>query len=476
MKAIREALTQGRVVDDPHTLRCYSNDFTEQEPVLPAAVAVPSDIAELRKIVQIANEHSLPIVPRCAGTNVGGLCIPSGESLIVDMSLLNKIEHINEKDMIAVIQPGVTWAQLSDSLLGCKPPLNFSYPLAPLYSSVIASCVMDGLGSLSLKHGTMSELIGGMEVLLPDGSFIRTGMAAVFGDRPQYWLSRAPLPDLSGLFVSWQGTTGIVTRMSVQTWRLPPHRRRLFILFGKLEEGFELVIELASRFAFCDDLAGITWPATHFMYRNYTDIVRDEDEPEFFAYMDIGGFSPEEFEWKKSEIDKAILKCREKSSREVTAVDINDLVKIAPSLGCFATQPTTLAFLIAHSLGGMTWVGAYGPLSRFSEAARTCTDVMKKHNVPPALVSRPMKGGHFGVLRFLTIFDNTNPDERARVRRMNEEIADVLLKLGFVPYKTPPWAWKKLLERMDDRTAEFIKKVRSLIDPKGIMNPGKLPL
>jgi FAD/FMN-containing dehydrogenase len=475
LKALREAVGNGSLVTDPAVLACYGDDLTEQDPCPPAAVATPTSMDGLRALVRAAHARSVPLVPRCGGTNVGGLCIPTPEGLVVDLTLLSEVELINEQDMVAVIQPGVTWMKLSRMLQELEPPLNFSYPLAPLHSCVMAGCILDGLGSISLKHGTTSEMIGGLEVLLPDGTTVQTGMAALFRDRPDWWVARAPLPDLTGLFVGWQGTTGIVTRMALQLWKLPPLRRRYFVLFEKLDGGLETVVRLAGRHGLCDDLAGITWPATRFLFRLYEPIPRDAAEAEFFAYVDIGGFSPEEMEWKQHEMGRIFEELKQGPGK-VSAVRIDDLVRIAPSLGVFAKQPTTLSFLTSHSLGGMTWVGAYGPLSTFADAARSSLGVMEKHGIPPAMVSRPMKGGHFGVLRFLSIFDHADAPTRRRIRAMNEEIADTLLERGFAPYKSPPWAWSRLLERMDPATVKLMKTVRSALDPRGIMNPGKLAI
>jgi FAD/FMN-containing dehydrogenase len=427
--------------------------------------------------VTMARQGDAVIVPRCAGSNVGGLTIPpDGQALVVELSLLSKIESINEADMIAVIQPGVTWMKLSQTIHALDPPLSFSYPLAPLHASVMAGCTVDGLGSLSLRHGTMSEMIGGMEVLLPDGRTVQTGMAAVFRDRPDRWLTRAPLPDMGGLFVGWQGTTGIVTRMSIQLWKLPPHRERYFILFDSLDEGFDRVIALSQRLGLCDDLAGISWPASRFLFNVYGPFPRDRGEAEFFAYVDLGGFSREELEWKQLELMRMLGAANGHERRGMSVVRIGDLVRLAPSLAVFSKQPTTLSFLISHSFGGMTWVGAYGPLSTFTESARSCMGIMESFGQLPTLVSRPMKGGHFGVLRFLTIFDKKDREQRMKIRAMNEAMAESLLEHGFVPYKPPPWAWKKLKARMSEPTLELMSRMRKAADPEDIMNRGKLAL
>jgi hypothetical protein len=101
---------------------------------------------------------------------------------------------------------------------------------------------------------------------------------------------------------------------------------------------------------------------------------------------------------------------------------------------------------------------------------------MKEYGFPPILVSRPMKGGHFGVLRFITTFKKSDSDEVARVRQENREILRVLFEEGFIPYKTPAWAWEILKPHMNRAFVRTMSDIRNLMDPKGILNPGKLPL
>jgi len=102
--------------------------------------------------------------------------------------------------------------------------------------------------------------------------------------------------------------------------------------------------------------------------------------------------------------------------------------------------------------------------------------IMESFGQLPTLVSRPMKGGHFGVLRFLTIFDKKDRELRMRIRTMNEAVAENLLEHGFVPYKPPPWAWRRLRAMMSEPTLSLMDRMRRAADPRGIMNRGKLAL
>src|SRR5207247_10747848 len=120
------------------------------------------------------------------------------------------------------VDTGVTFGQLTSHPAEHAPELVYTYPFAPPFTSVMANALLDGLNNLSLRDGAMGKWINGLEAVLPDGEVVRTGSGGVVDS----WFSRSPLPDLSGLFVSTQGTTGIVTRISLQLQPKPHHRQR----------------------------------------------------------------------------------------------------------------------------------------------------------------------------------------------------------------------------------------------------------
>jgi FAD/FMN-containing dehydrogenase len=143
-------------------------------------------------------------------------------------------------------------------------------------------------------------------------------------------------------------------------------------------------------------------------------------------------------------------------------------------MGKFAEFPTELDFLTDHGGGGLTWIGTYGPISRFEDGAEAGTAIMVRHGVPPMIVSRPMRGGHFGVLRFITVFDKADAAQVARVKAVNRELLAMCVEKGFVMYKTPRWAWQELAPRLDPAMLAMMQKVKDLLDPRGIMNPGRM--
>jgi FAD/FMN-containing dehydrogenase len=227
----------------------------------------------------------------------------------------------------------------------------------------------------------------------------------------------------------------------------------------------------------CDDVGGLSWPSAKMMMGvKRPDPRHVKGEPTFFLYCDLTAEIREEMAAKEKVLAGVIGALRQGGHVFEGPLDVMDLVKVNPALSKFAEFPTDLDFLTNHGGGGLTWIGTYGPLSRFAETADAGTDLMARHGFAPLIVSRPMRGGHFGVLRFISIFDKKDETEVGRVRALNRELLALLADRGFVMYKTPVWAWRELRPRMDPGMLAMLARVKNMIDPRGIFNPGKMDL
>jgi glycolate oxidase len=463
-RALVDLLGEDRVLDRPESLAAYREDFTEIEPADPDLVAFATETAEVQAVVRECARFAVPVTPRVAGTNIGGLALASRGGLVLDLSRMNRILAVDADDMYAVLEPGVTQQQLKDYLVGHGLPLTLGYSLAPPYTSVAANALLGGLTNRSLKYGDQSSWISGLEVVLADGSLARTGAWAL-SDVP---FGLVPFPDLTGLFVAWQGTTGIATKVVFQLWPLHPLNERLFIMSYGIGGTYRAMRRLCTK-EICDDIGGLSWPAGKMMLGVQKPHPEPSPgEPLFFLYVDLTAESPAEMAAKR-----AILDAGERYEPPMT---VADLVAVNPKLGLFADFPVELEFLTKHDGGGLSWIGTYGPLSRFTDAAEAGVAIMTRAGFPPLIVSRPMRGGHFGVLRLITTFDKKRPDEVEAVRAVNRDLLRMMTDKGFVMYKTPAWAWSELAERLDPGMVGLMQRVKALMDPDGIFNPGKLGL
>ncbi len=449
----------------------YREDFTEAPAHDPQFVAMVDNAEQVRKIVAHANELKMPLTPRAYGTNVGGLTIPERGGVVLDMTRMNRVLEVNVDDMYAIIEPGVTQQIIKDYLIEHDLPLTLGYSLAPPNTSIFANALLGGLTNRSLKYGDQSDWISGLEVVMPNGDILKTGAWAHQNTTP---FGLVPFPDLTGLFIGWQGTTGVAVKMAFQLWPAHPLNKRLFILTYDPQATYRAMRRLVKK-EICDDIGGLSWPSGKMMMGvKRPHPVPSEGEPQFFLYIDLTAEIEEEMKVKEKILLSVIHELRADGERYEDPLDIETLVKVNPKMNKFAEFPTDLDFLTDHGGGGLTWIGTYGPLSKFQEGAEAGIEIMTRHGFPPIIVSRPMRGGHFGVLRFIAIFDKKNEKEVEAIKALNSELLTMLSEKGFLMYKTPSWAWKRMAEKINPAMLDVIEGVKNLLDPNRILNPGKL--
>jgi FAD/FMN-containing dehydrogenase len=443
----------------------WLTDITEHPPGCADVVASPATADELAAIVVLAAERSLPLTPVVAGYNVAGIALPRNGGIVVDLKRMDRIVEVDRDAMVVVVEPGVTFEALKAHLDAEAPELVYTYPFAPPFTSVMANALLDGLNNLSMRHGAMGSWITGVEALLADGTLVRTGSGGVVSS----WFGRAPLPDLTGLFISTQGTTGIVTKVGLQLVPKPPHRQRWFAFAYGLDAAYDAMRTLARSGSF-DDVGCMTWPAAKMLFGATRDLVRQDDEPLAFLFIDITGST-------EAELDARLALAREVLSTTgiESPFEVGHLVSLMPGMAKLAELPTTLDFLLDFPGGGLSWVGSYGPGASWVAGAEAGLAILERHGFPPFLVARPMMGGHSYVLRFVACFDKADAAEVERVRVAMGELADCVLDHGYVPYKASADAATRILDRAHPGFGALVTRVRDALDPDRRMNPGRWP-
>jgi glycolate oxidase len=443
----------GGVGGDPEA---HAGDRTENPERVPSFVVEATRPEQVGELLKLANLRKVPVTPKVMGLNIGGLAIPAQGGIVLDLRGLKDIE-IDPAHMVAWIGPGVTWAQLKEE--AARHDLVLAYPLAPPDTSVLACALMDGLSTMALSHGSFADWVTGVEAYLADGTKLVTGSAAVSG-RP---LSRGPLPDLTGLFVNWFGSTGIVTRLGLCLWPKRRFHRREVVACRDVESAVAL-LRAGARTGLFHDLAGIGWPAAKWALGLDRLGPRDPMEPEVYVIADYDADDRGEFRHKARRLE---------ALAPAPPLAVDELTALVPDLAPFAELPARLPFLLDHEGGGLSWVGTYGPLDRLAEGARAGAGLMEEAGFPPLLVTRPMKGGHFAVLRFIERFDRRSDTETAKVRQLNVRLARMALDLGYVPYKCPEVLLDEVLRRMDPGFRETMLRVKRALDPHNILNPDR---
>ncbi len=206
-KELEDCVGKAGVVTDDKTLEQYSRDESWEEPRRPDWVVKAGSTDQVQKVVQLANKHRLPVVPRSSGVGLHGSGIPLEGGIILDMQSMNRVLRVDTRNKWAMVEPGVTYGQLQKEL----EPRGFRAvtPLLPHPRKSVISSLLEKNPHLSSKMH-LDEVILTMQLILPSGDRFRTGSLAV------------PIPDLKPEEVPDKAHSGLCNALGpgIDWWRL----------------------------------------------------------------------------------------------------------------------------------------------------------------------------------------------------------------------------------------------------------------
>jgi len=437
------------VSNRPEELYIYSHDAGAQKPRKVDYIVMPKTVEEVQKIVMLANKEKVAITPMGGGLTLSALTVPIKGGIVLDTKRMDKIIEVNEDSRYAIIEAGVTQATLRAYLEKNYPHLQHSTPESPPTVTVVGNVLIQGHGHLTPRYGVNSQMVNGMEVVLPTGEVCKLGSCSI----SPYWFSRDPLPDLMGLFLGWFGTTGIVTKLSIQLF--PKPRFRDLLIFSS--DNVDLIPELVFKIAQFNLLENC--------------FIVSQEKPEWaqhiFYVVIISGQSEEEFEVKKELHKKVFLEY----GNECKLVDKGPA--FAPLRERFLGVPPFAATAADFRKGGgFQYTGAILPVEKMPEAWRRGMEIAHKCGLLYQLGIQLLPNGHSIMFAFSYSFNRADEEDVERARKALDDTNRLTLDLGGVIWKGEVPAQKLMLEKMDSNTRQLIRRVKKSLDPNGIMNPG----
>jgi len=450
------------VSDQPEITFLYHYDFITAEPEgICDIVIMPNSAEEVQEIVKIANNHKIPIIPWVSGINFGSTATPLKGGIVVDLRRLNRIIEVNEDDMYALVEGGTTWADLQGYLQKHNTDLRAGVTWSPPGTGVVASCLCYGMFDLGMLGGTGAEFINGLEVVLGSGELVKVGSCCL----SDYWYGRQPLPDLAGLFIGWEGSTGIVTKAAIKLWPKLPYRRNYLVVGRTMDIGVPVMLKLSKvGLGICDlVIQNYGWLQSS-LAAHEKKIPIDPLEkklPDFAGIITTQAYTQKQHE-AQCEAIEAILK--EGRLIEPQGIDTDLLSTIPIQLwGCWNFSRG----------GGGQWIGSYCSTRDIAKFYALAREKALKYGRTPQFYSRILFGGHYCVARTNINFNKDDPKEIESARQVLKEIHEEVQSIdGVVMYKAPPWAHEVYEEKTLPATTELIRKIKKLLDPNMIMNPG----
>lgn len=431
-------------------LYMYSMDPGTMPQAYPDAVALPNTVEEVQQIVRLANEMKVPVVPMGAGLVLSGLTRALRGGIILDMKRMNRIIAVNPLSRYAVVEGGAAQGMLQAYLKKHHPSLKHSMPDAPPIATMAGNMCIHGSGHLSVLGGSHSDMLTGMEVVLPTGEIIRTGSCSVSPD----WFGRSPLPDLSGLFLGWAGTTGIVTKLAIKLF--PNYAFNDMLIF--VCEDADVMPDVIYRLTGVQVAEDMTpW------------MTPQPDWAKGFLHINIayGAHSKKELTFKRNLLQASVRHYIDQKTAGFLPLP-------PPQKGRFlkVPSPDLARFADLRKGGGFEYVGAMMAIEHFPEAYRAGLAIAEKFQVSYSLGARIIGAGHAMMFFFAYAFNRADSEDVRRASLALESTNEAALNMGGIPWKAEQPAQRQIIEKMDPETFALMTRIQATLDPNHIMNPG----
>lgn len=433
---------------------CYASDASQVQGMPDFVVRIKS-ASEVSRILCLCNDLEIPVTARGAGTGLAGGAVPVKGGIVLDMSGMDKIIEIDIENQQVIVEPGVVQERLNQALL----PYGFFFPPDPGSS---AMCTIGGMVSYNssgmhcVKYGTTRNYVLDLEVVLANGRVICTGSKM---------LKSAAGYDLTRLFVGSEGTLGIITRIGLKIIPLPRARKLVVASFDNAEIAGRAVVKVFS--------SGITPSACEIL---------DRTTLQALLRCDPSLVLPDDGDVILFEVD---------GTENSTVEDANRIAQvcspIARSIQVAANRDDMNAIWSGRKLVGAA-------VSRI-DPAKTRIYIGEDVGVPikqvPALIRRiqeisdefclpAMKYGHIGdgnlhVALFIDVMDQ---DQWDRLRKAADKIHRAAIGLGGTVSSEHGIGLARA-EYMADQAGpalDVMRAIKKALDPKGILNPGKMGL
>lgn len=243
VKKLTSILGEKYVTASLPDLIAYSCDISPEPRVLPDVVVRPKTTEEVAEILKEANKTKKPVVPRGAGTCPAGFIKYQKNAIVVDMTRMDEIIDINEKEMTVTVECGVTWGKLYYELRKKGWRVGSYGPGSALSATVGGALSHHSLAYGCAKYGSVSENVTSLEVVLPTGAIINTGSGAYPHAKKaqRYGIG----PDLTGLFLGEGGAFGIKTKATMMIHPFPEAVRFLCYEAENLKQLLDATYEVS---------------------------------------------------------------------------------------------------------------------------------------------------------------------------------------------------------------------------------------
>ena len=438
------------ILSEREELKPYETDGLTAYKQTPMLVVLPKTTQEVSKILSYCNKNKIKVVPRGAGTGLAGSALPLADCILLGLGKFNKILEIDYKNRCVVAQPGVTNLSITHAVE------NQGFYYAPDPSSQIACSIGGNVaensgGVHSLKYGTTTNNILGIEVVLMDGTITRIG-GKIF-DSPGY--------DLLGLITGSEGLLCVITEVTVKILKKPETAKAILLGFSTMEEGGNCVTQIISE--------GIIPAGMEMMDKVLLEATNNFSKAGY--PLDAEAMLIVELDGTKSEVNELmdkVSKIAKKNKCSSMKTSKSDEERLKFWSGRKAAFPAC-----GEMAPDYYCVDGTIPRGKLAKVLKEITKLSKKYKLP---VANAFHAGD-GNLHPIIMFDANDKTSLEKTEKFGEDILKLCVKFGGVLSGEHGIGVEKrelMCEMFNDNDIQQQLSIKKSLDNKNLLNPGKV--
>ena len=445
------AFTKRRnILAESEELKPYETDGLTAYKQTPMLVVLPETTQEVSRILSYCNKNKIKVVPRGAGTGLAGSALPLADCVLLGLGKFNKILEIDYKNRCVVAQPGVTNLSITHAV----EDRDFYYapdPSSQIACSIGGNVAENSGGVHSLKYGTTTNNILGIEVVLMDGTITRIGGKTF--DSPGY--------DLLGLITGSEGLLCVITEVTVKILKKPDTVKAILLGFSTMEAGGNCVTQIISE--------GIIPAGMEMMDKVLLEATNNFSKAGY--PLDAEAMLIVELDGSKSEVNELIDKVAKIAKHNKCSS-----MKISKSneerLKFWSGRKA--AFPACGELAPDYYcVDGTIPRGKLAKVLKEITKLSEKYKLP---VANAFHAGD-GNLHPIIMFDANDKKSLEKTEKFGEDILKLCVKFGGVLSGEHGIGVEKrelMCEMFNNNDIQQQISIKNSLDPSSLLNPGKV--
>lgn len=490
IKAMRGVVGDEWVWGDADAVRPWSKTYIPDPDGqhVPVGAVAPQTVEEVQEIVRIANTYRQPIWPVSTGKNMGyGMAAPATPGQIVlDLKRMNRILEVDADLGTCLVEPGVTYQQLKDYLDENNIPLWIDVPTVGPIASPVGNTLDRGVGYTPYGEHFMFQC--GMEVVLPDGQVMRTGMGSIKGSTAWQAFKWGYGPYVDGLFT--QSNFGIVTKMGMWLMPRPPVYKPFMIRHDNMADVPRIIeamrpLRVSNLVANCNLMMSASYQLA--MFKRRSEIVPDGrplDDASLKKAAKANGLGMWNTYFALYGTDQTVAAIEPIIRAQLTASGGEVLTEKEMGDNPWFHHHATLmqGGLNLDEVGLLRWRGAGGGLAWFAPVAAAkgpeaeaqtalARQILDKHGFDyTAAYAIGWRDLHHIIA---LLFDKSDKDQEKKADACYRELVSRFGAKGWASYRTGVNSMALVAEQYGEVNRGFNKLLKDAIDPNGVIAPGK---